>query len=311
MERKDILKNNNFRPPESFLEDTEQTVILVDYSNLLYRAWFVSSKRPWVAFCKFFDMLRLCVKRSKQKGVPLKVIFAGESKTKLKRCDIFLEYKGTRTREEDPKFFKFRTELQDLLKMLGWDIISVNGSEADDVIASIVADNCHRCFCKVPCENCDCALKYKTDIVIFSGDRDLQQCLAWDRVLIYRAPGLFVDKESFEDEYGIPVEKYGVYKALMGDRSDNIKGVEGFGPSKAQKAIKANSVAPDIWELGGHEASEDFKLALSLVNLDTKLDIDISLDGFYFGPPIVNEDEIKKKYDPKILLEIQRLKEEF
>ena len=81
--RWDILTINKFRPPHSYLDDTEQTLVLVDYSNLLYRAWFVSSKRPWVAYCKFFDMLRLCVKRSKQKDVPLKVIFAGESKTKF------------------------------------------------------------------------------------------------------------------------------------------------------------------------------------------------------------------------------------
>jgi len=293
------LKNNNFRPPESILENTEQTVVLVDYSNLLYRAWFVSSKRPWVAFCKFFDMLRLCVKRSKQKGVPIKVIFAGESKTKLKRCDIFPEYKGTRIHAEDPKFYKFRTDLQEMLQTLGWDIISVLGAEADDIIASIVADNC------------DHDLNCKTDIVIFSGDRDLQQCLAWSRVLIYRAPGLFVDKDTFEDEYGIPIAKYGVYKALVGDRSDNIKGVTGFGPSKAQTAICANSVAEDIWEFGGKKAADDFKLSLSLVNLDTKLDIDITLNNLYFGPPKINEEEFKKKYDKRVLLEVQRLKEEF
>lgn len=303
------MKNNNFRPPESIREDTEQTLVLVDYSNLLYRAWFVSSKRSWVAYCKFFDMLRLCVKRSKQKGVPIKVIFAGESKTKLKRCDIQADYKGTRVRIEDPKFHQFREGLQQLLIDLGWNLLSIPGAEADDVIASIVAANCHRCFCKVPCEDCDCALKYKTDVVVFSGDRDLQQCLAWDRVLIYRAPGLFVDKEAFEDEYGIPVEKYGVYKALMGDKSDNIKGVEGFGPAKAQKAIKADSVVVDIWEIGGKEAGDDFKLALSLVNLDTKLDI--PLDDLYVGPPQINDEQLNKKYDKKVLLEIQRLKEEF
>ena len=84
--------NNKFRPPESYLEDTEQTLVIVDYSNLLYRAWFISSKRPWVAYCKFFDMLRLCTKRSKQKGIPLKVIFAGESKTKLERAKLFKQY---------------------------------------------------------------------------------------------------------------------------------------------------------------------------------------------------------------------------
>ena len=165
-------------------------------------------------------------------------------------------------------------------------------------------------MCKVPCADCDCASKYKTDIVIFSGDRDLQQCLAWDRTFIYRAPGLFITKELFEEEYRIPVEKYSIYKALTGDKSDNIKGVEGFGPAKASLAIRAGSVAEDIWEMGGKEAGEEFKLALSLVNLDTK--IDINLDEFYIGPPKFDEEEFRKtKYDERILLELKRLKEEF
>lgn len=301
-----------FRPQDSFKENTEQTLVLVDYCNLLYRAWFVSSQRPWIAFCKFFDMLRLCVKRSKQKGVPLKVIIAGESRTKLDRCNVFEGYKGTRKRDEDPKFYKFRADLVDLLKIIGWNIVSVEGAEADDVIASIVANTCHRCYCKVPCENCDCASKYKTDVVIFSGDRDLQQCLAWDRTLIYRAPGLFVTKENFVEEYKIPVEKYGIYKALIGDKSDNIKGVTGFGPARAEIAIGADSVAEDIWENGGHEAVEEFRLALKLVNLDTRLQP--HLDELYFGAPKLEELDEKafnKRFNEKVLLEIKRLKEEF
>jgi len=303
------LDNNRFRAPESYLDDTEQTFILVDYSNLLYRAWFVSSKRPWVAYCKFFDMLRLCVKRSKQRDVPLKVIFAGESRTPLKRFHLFKNYKGNRTNIEDPKFRKFRVELAELLKFLGWDILSVDGAEADDIIASIVAKYCHRCNCKVPCDNCDCASKYKTDIVIFSGDRDLQQCLAWDRTFIYRAPGLFITKKFFEEEYGFPVEKYNIYKALIGDKSDNIKGVEGFGPAKAAIAIKADSVPEDIWEMSGSKGRKEFKLALDLVNLDTKLDIE--LNDLYLGPPIFEDDTFKKQYDERILLELKKLKEEF
>ena len=202
--------NNKFRPPESYLDDTLQTLVIVDYSNLLYRAWFVSAKRPWVAYCKFFDMLRVCVKRSKQKDVPLKVIFAGESKTKLKRAEIFPEYKGTRVHNKDSKFTDFKNGLAELLKNVGWDILCEDGEEADDIIASIVAKYCHRCTCKVPCVDCDCHLKYKTDVVIFSGDRDLQQCLAWDRTFIYRAPGLFITREAFEEEHGFPVAKYNV-----------------------------------------------------------------------------------------------------
>lgn len=303
------LKNNKFRPPESFVENTEKTIVVVDYSNLLYRAWFVSANRPWVAYCKFFDMLRLCVKRSKQRGVPLEIIFAGESKTRLKRRDIFEEYKGTRSHVTDPKFAKFRDELAEIITSLGWTILSVDGAEADDVIASIVAKSCHRCFCKVPCVDCDCSLKYKTDVVIFSGDRDLQQCLAWDRVLIYRAPGLFVSRDTFEEEYGIPAQKYTVFKALTGDKSDNIKGVEGFGPAKAKIAINADSVATDVWDIGDQKAIDDFKLAMKLVSLDTKLDT--QFEFLYAGPPELNEEAFAKRFDKRILLEVQRLKEEF
>lgn len=255
-------------------------------------------------------MLRLCVKRSKQKNVPLKVIFAGESKTKLKRKEIDQTYKGDRTPVSDPKFKEFRTGLAELIEFLGWSIISVDGAEADDVIASIVANHCHRCHCKVPCENCDCASRYKTDIVIFSGDRDIQQCLAWDRTIIYRAPGLFVTKADFEEEHGFPVEKYNIYKALIGDKSDNIKGVEGFGPAKATKAIQAGSVAEDIWEMHGPYGVDQFRVALELVNLDYHIPID--LKTVYSGKPIIGEEkDFKKKYEDKVLLEVQRLKEEF
>ena len=89
-------------------------------------------------------------KKSKQKGVKLKVIFAGESKTTLKRKELDPGYKGNRPNISDPAFKEFRTGLAELIRLLGWDIISVDGAEADDVIASIVAKYCHRCLGKTP-----------------------------------------------------------------------------------------------------------------------------------------------------------------
>lgn len=303
-----LKMNNKFRPPGTLRQDTELTLILVDYSNLLYRAWFVSREQPWVAFCKFFDMLRLCIHKAKQPGVPIGVIFAGESHTKLERTKLFPDYKGGRTKPKNPEFAEYRKVLNRLISKLGWNILSVDGAEADDVIASIVEQDCHRCYCKVKCENCDCALKYKTDIVIFSGDKDLLQLLAWDRTLIYKAPGLFVGKSDFEEEYGIPVTKYGVYKALIGDSSDNISGVNGFGPVKAKMAINQHTVAEDIWELGGSKAADDFKKALQLVSLNTKLNI--NLEGLYIGEPLIFENDMKN-VDYRIVNDIKRLREEW
>lgn len=301
--------SNKFRSPESFRPDTDSTLVLVDWANLMYRAWFVSREQPWVAFCKFFDMLRLCIHKSKQPGVPINVIFAGESRTILKRTEFFPDYKGTRKHSKNTEFAEFRKKLEHYIEKLGYKLLRVDGAEADDVIASIVASTCHRCYCVIPCKDCDCALKYTTDVVIFSGDRDLQQLLAWDRVLIYRAPGLFADITSFEEEFGIPIKKYNVYKALVGDKSDNILGVAGFGPVKAQTAINANSVAEDIWEFGGSQSAAEFKLALRLVNLDTKLDIDLC--DIYTGYPKINEKDLHKNLDERILLEIKRFREEF
>ena len=304
------MKNRHFRPPEGLLDTTTETLLLVDWANLMYRAWFVSKEEPWIAYCKFFDMLRLAVHKAKQPGVPIKIIFCGESRTKLKRTELYPEYKGTRVHGKNEEFAAFRKNLEGYIRKMGYTLLRVDGAEADDIIASIVNQKCHRCRCKVPCEDCDCAKAYTTDVVIFSGDRDIQQLLAWDRVLVFRAPGLFVDREAFEEEFGFPVKKYGVYKALVGDKSDNIAGVEGFGPVKATKAILAGTVAEDIWELGDQNAIDQFKLALKLVNLDTRLDIDLS--DIYMGPPQkLAIKALSSNLDKRIILEINRFREEF
>ena len=304
------MPNNIFRPPESFLQNTTSTLVLVDWSNLMYRAWFSSKEQPWVAYCKFFDMLRLCIHKSKQPGVPISIIFCGESKTILERTKFFPAYKATRKHSSSEEFVIFRKTLERYIEAIGYKLVCMDGAEADDVIASIVATTCHRCYCLNPCVDCEEERQHTVDVVIFSGDRDLQQLLAWKRVLIYRAPGLFVDVATFEEEFGIPVKKYTVYKALIGDKSDNIQGVEGFGPVKAAIAINAGSVSEDIWELGGAKAAAEFKLALRLVNLDTKIDAISYLikNDIYGGPPKIKEDS---KIDPRILLEIKRFKEEF
>lgn len=272
------MQKQIYRPPAYLRDDTVRTLVLVDWSNLLYRAWFSSEDNPEIGYLRVFDMLRACVHRSKQQGVPLEMIFCGESRTPLKKLEIDPTYKNNRTNTGNDKFREFRETLEDLFVMLGWEIISVPGFEADDVIASIVDKQCHRCRCKKKCTNCDCHLKYRTDVVIFSGDKDFQQLLAWDRVLLLRGSGIFVTRESFEEEYGIPVAHYTTFLALVGDKSDNIPGVQGVGPVWATKAILCDSVRGDLEELGGgfSHAIDEYKKSYQLVQLNTKLIIDLS-----------------------------------
>lgn len=123
-------------------------------------------------------------------------------------------------------------------------------------------------------------------------------------------PDYLLPKKVSQELYNFPVTKFTVYKALTGDKSDNIKGVEGFGPAKAIiKAIQAGSVSEDIYEMHGPEGYDQFKASLGLVNLDYKLNIDIK--PLYSGVPIIGDEKIlKKKYTDKVLLEVKRLKEE-
>ena len=78
---------------------------------------------------------------------------------------------------------------------------------------------------------------------------------------------------------------------------------------KAKTAIVANTVAEDIWEIGGANASNQFKLALKLVNLDTKIDVDTDI---FSGPPDLQSiQKLEKTLDKRIILEIKRFREEF
>jgi 5'-3' exonuclease len=43
--------------------------------------------------------------------------------------------------------------------------------------------------------------------------------------------------ENFEEEVGVKVEQYVLYKALLGDKSDNIDGIEGYGIVKSKRLV--------------------------------------------------------------------------
>lgn len=245
-------------------------ILVVDWSNIMYRAWWSSQKdielKPWLPLLRFVDMVRTAAQRSKCN----ELIFAGESRKKLKRTNIDSTYKSTRKPTQDPQFKFFRQACADIVKDFGCNIVSIDGAEADDVIASIVDKHCHLCNCKQRCVDCEHTLAYSTEIVIFSNDQDMNQLLAYDRVTIYRHPGVLYSREDFMEEYGFDPKHFTVYKALIGDKSDNIQGCEGFGPVKAKESVVRDTVDKDV-EFSDNE--EAFDKALKLITLDYGLDL--------------------------------------
>jgi DNA polymerase-1 len=56
------------------------------------------------------------------------------------------------------------------------------------------------------------------------------------------------NQKAFEEKYGIQVEQFIDYKALMGDSSDNIPGVAGIGPKAACELLSEYKTLENIYE---------------------------------------------------------------
>lgn len=124
------------------------------------------------------------------------------------------------------------------------------GFEADDLIATLAER-----FRQEP----------DLQIVILTGDRDTLQLIDGDHIVVRTfnkgvSDTTTYDEAAVTEKYGFPPRLMVDYKALVGDPSDNIKGVSGVGPKTATELIKRFGGVDDIFRA----AADDPKLAARL-----------------------------------------------
>ncbi|GAB4145438.1 MAG: hypothetical protein OHK0017_05020 [Patescibacteria group bacterium] len=145
-------------------------------------------------------------------------VFAKDLPKPTFRDQMFDQYKAGRM-PTPPEMVIQIPLLNQWLETCGANVMQIEGYEADDMIASF----CHN--------------NPEHEILIFSGDRDLYQLLALPHVKM-----LLSDKfggirtfgaDDFQQKYILQPDQWLDYKALVGDSSDNIKGVTGVGPKTA------------------------------------------------------------------------------
>lgn len=128
--------------------------------------------------------------------------------SKARRTAMLATYKasrGTRPPEAYEQFHECKTRLTEMFKAAGATVVTQKGVEGDDVIAYL-------------CQKLD---GHKT---ILSQDGDMAVLLS-NTVNQWRNGALIT-----ENPYGpFPAKYLTVYKALVGDSSDNLKGAPGFG----------------------------------------------------------------------------------
>ena len=138
------------------------------------------------------------------------------------RHKMFDAYKGTR-KPMLPELKEQIPRIQEMLKAMGIPVVTMEGWEADDILGTLSRMGEERGF----------------DVTIVSGDRDLLQ-LATDKVkiaLVKTKEVINYYAKDFEEAYGVTPKQYIDVKALMGDSSDNIPGVEKIGEKTAFKWI--------------------------------------------------------------------------
>ena len=132
------------------------------------------------------------------------------------------EYKGTRKKPQDEdeakRYEEFFAVLNELPNQLDDEVLKFRGVEADDILAWITQNVSDR---------------YDHTWIV-SSDRDLYQLIN-DNVSIFNIFGRKeVTLQTLSEDFQVTPSEYMLSRIIEGDKSDNILGIEGIGPKRAQ-----------------------------------------------------------------------------
>lgn len=202
-----------------------ETLYIVDAVNVLFRSYYAIGKMtspsgsPTGALYGFIrTLLKLIREKSPQHLV---AVFDGAN-NKKKRSEIYPEYKSHREKMPEDLFSQLEKALL-FCQLAGIPYLQIPEVEADDAMASIAR----------------LAAEGNMAVFICTSDKDLCQ-LVNERihVLHIHKEGLDIDASKVEELYGVKPEQITDLLALMGDASDNIPGVEGFGAKTAASLLQ-------------------------------------------------------------------------
>ncbi len=209
------------------------------------------------------------------------------------RHKLYPDYKGNRG-PAPAEFHEQMPLIREVLKSMQIPVLSAEGWEADDLLGTLSAQ----------------AEQQGIDAEILSGDRDLLQTVTDHiTVILPKTKGGETTYERYDPEavrsaMGVTPTEFIDVKALMGDTSDNVPGLQGVGPKTAAKIIvQFHSVenAYDHWEEvtpkkareALYEHYEDVLLSKNLVTIRKDAPVLFERESFRMGE-LFNEDSYQQ-----------------
>ena len=205
-----------------------QTLLLVDGSSYLYRAFFAGGDSMSITLpdgtVQKTGAIRIMINmmNSLRKEYPAAyVACVFDAKGPTFRDEIYPQYKAHR----DPMPDDLRSQIapiHEVVRHLGWKVLDVPGVEADDVIGTLAV----------------AAASQGIEVIISSGDKDLAQLVNEHITIIDTMNGKRRDLAGVEAEFGVPARLMLDYQTLVGDTVDNVPGVPKVGPKTAVKWLQ-------------------------------------------------------------------------
>lgn len=213
--------------PDTISKSNEtKNILIIDSSYLIFRSFFAYPnltfhERPLGAF---FGYAKTILKLVKQYN-PQHLFITGDLPEPTWRHKILETYKAGRP-ELDPNLILQFPMINDWAKQISSQYLVSSGYEADDIIYNLAEH-----YSEQLNDNPD------NKIIIFSSDRDLYQILTRENVFFVRNETLYGVNE-FKNEFNLEPSQWVDYKAIVGDKSDNLRGITGIGPKGATELLQ-------------------------------------------------------------------------
>lgn len=238
----------------SFSVYDEGVKYIFDGQNIAHRAFWVASNRTQSSNTKelaLFMFLNSLKSNIRAFGYCEEIWIAWDKKeiwpsTNFRKTLLGEVYKDGRNREHTDDLFKVTELAIEITNLLGIKNLFPYVLEADDCISWLVQKT-----------------REENKVLIVSADKDLLQLTKFPNTSMFSlGKKKLFDSIIFEKEYGFHPSKFALFKAITGDKSDNITGIGRYGEKRALSLILEQT-----WEDLTKEQLRTLKKNLEAVDL--------------------------------------------
>ncbi len=215
-------------------DDKANTVFLLDGTYTVFRSFYAVAPltapdgTPTNGVYGFVSQVRKLIERE----APDHFAVAFDIEGPTFRDELFADYKANRSEPPEDLVPQFGLATR-ACEVMGWPVMTAEGFEADDVLATLAQQ----------------ALDRGLRVVIVTADKDLYQ-LVENRVQVLNPSkgDRLLDADGVREIFGVsPCHVIDVL-ALMGDKVDNVPGVPGIGEKGARKLVNRYGPVAKILE---------------------------------------------------------------